>query len=175
MAGILKLKNELDNSWTDIPALIGPQGKSAYQLAVENGFKGTESEWLASLKGADGEVTFESLTDEQKASLKGDTGETGATFIPSVSEDGTLSWINDKDFINPTPVNIRGPQGAQGEQGIQGLQGPQGEKGDKGDTGEQGTAGYTPVRGTDYWTEEDQAAIVADVLAALPAAEEVSV
>lgn len=28
--------------------------------------------------------------------------------------------------------------------------------------------GYTPVRGTDYWTEDDQTAIVADVLAALP-------
>lgn len=27
---------------------------------------------------------------------------------------------------------------------------------------------FNPVRGTDYWTEEDQAAIVADVLAALP-------
>lgn len=31
-----------------------------------------------------------------------------------------------------------------------------------------GTDGNTPVKGTDYWTEEDQAAIVADVLAALP-------
>lgn len=29
--------------------------------------------------------------------------------------------------------------------------------------------GYTPVRGTDYWTAEDQRAIVDDVLAALPA------
>ena len=30
------------------------QGKSAYELAVENGFKGTEKEYLASLKGSDG-------------------------------------------------------------------------------------------------------------------------
>ena len=29
-------------------------GKSAYEIAVENGFKGTEQEYLASLKGADG-------------------------------------------------------------------------------------------------------------------------
>ena len=41
--------------------------------------------------------------------------------------------------------------------------------------GEQGPAGYTPVRGTDYWTESDQQAIVDAVLAALPAAEGVSV
>lgn len=27
------------------------QGKSAYEIAVDNGFKGTESEWLTSLEG----------------------------------------------------------------------------------------------------------------------------
>ena len=32
----------------------GEDGKSAYQIAVENGFIGTESEWLASLKGEKG-------------------------------------------------------------------------------------------------------------------------
>ena len=31
-----------------------PRGKSAYEVAVENGFSGTETEWLASLKGATG-------------------------------------------------------------------------------------------------------------------------
>lgn len=36
------------------------------------------------------------------------------------------------------------------------------------------SAYYKPVRGTDYWTEEDQAAIVNDVLAALPVGTEVS-
>ena len=35
-------------------------------------------------------------------------------------------------------------------------------KGDKGDTGP------APIRGTDYWTEEDKAAILQEVLAALP-------
>ena len=29
----------------------GLQGKSAYEIAVENGFQGTEQEWLESLKG----------------------------------------------------------------------------------------------------------------------------
>ena len=29
-------------------------------------------------------------------------------------------------------------------------------KGEKGDTGPQGPAGYTPVRGIDYWTEADK-------------------
>ena len=31
------------------------QGKSAYEIAVEHGFDGTEAEWLASLKGEKGE------------------------------------------------------------------------------------------------------------------------
>ena len=33
----------------------GLAGKSAYEVAVSNGFKGTETEWLASLKGEPGE------------------------------------------------------------------------------------------------------------------------
>lgn len=28
------------------------QGKSAYEIAVDNGFQGSETEWLASLEGA---------------------------------------------------------------------------------------------------------------------------
>lgn len=54
------------------------------------------------------------------------SGENGATFTPSVSEDGTLSWTNDKGLPNPDPVNIRGPQGEQGKQGVQGIRGLQG-------------------------------------------------
>ena len=50
--------------------------------------------------------------------------------------------------------------------------GPAGEPGKDGNPGE---PGYTPVKGTDYWTEEDKAAIVQDVLEAMPAAEEVGV
>lgn len=49
-----------------------------------------------------------------------------------------------------------GPAGPQGPQGIQGLQGIQGEKGDTGATGPEG---YTPVKGTDYWTADDVAEI----------------
>ena len=34
--------------------------------------------------------------------------------------------------------------------------------------GAKGEPGHTPVLGTDYWTEEDKAEMVADVIAALP-------
>ena len=39
---------------------------------------------------------------------------TAATFLPSVSQEGVLSWTNNKGLENPTPVNIKGPAGADG-------------------------------------------------------------
>ena len=86
----------------------------------------------------------------------GGKGEDGATFIPSVSADGIISWTNDKDLPNPEPVNIKGAKGdkgdkgdrgQQGVQGIQGERGEQGQKGDKGDRGEQGIQGVQGVQG----------------------------
>ena len=42
------------------------------------------------------------------------TGENGATFYPSVSADGVISWTNNKGLENPEPVNIRGGNGKDG-------------------------------------------------------------
>jgi len=55
---------ELSTPATDVIEIsfadIGPQGLSAYQVALANGFVGTEVEWLASLVGAGAdEVTGE--------------------------------------------------------------------------------------------------------------------
>lgn len=104
----------------------------------------------------------------------GADGEDGATFTPNVANDGTLSWTNNKELDNPTPVNIKGADGAKGDKGDKGdpftyedftaaqladlkgekgdkgdtgEQGIQGEKGDKGDTGEQGIQGVQGVKG----------------------------
>ena len=43
--------------------------------------------------------------------LPGEDGTDGATFIPSVSEAGVISWTNDGGLDNPNSVNIMGPQG----------------------------------------------------------------
>lgn len=43
-----------------------------------------------------------------------------------------------------------------------------GEKGDKGDPGEKGQDGYTPAKGTDYYTQADKEEMTNMVLAALP-------
>ena len=42
-----------DGNYIDIPAL---NGESAYNIAVKNGFVGTEAEWIESLKGEKGEI-----------------------------------------------------------------------------------------------------------------------
>lgn len=56
--------------------VIGRDGKSAYELAVKNGFKGTVEEWLESLKGEKGEAfEYSDFTDEQLAALKGEQGD----------------------------------------------------------------------------------------------------
>ena len=50
-----------DNMWTLIKPKVGTikgekgaDGKSAYEVAVANGYTGTQAQWLASLKGTDG-------------------------------------------------------------------------------------------------------------------------
>lgn len=47
--------------------------------------------------------------------LQGAKGESGATFTPSVSSSGDLSWTNDKGLTNPDLVNIKGEKGDTGE------------------------------------------------------------
>lgn len=82
------------------PGAPGKDGKSAYQIAVDNGFSGTEVEWLLSLKGETGAQGPKGETGAQgEAGPKGDTG-------------------------------AQGPQGETGTQGPQGIQGPKGDKGD---------------------------------------------
>lgn len=47
-------KKYTEKTVSGIGAIKGEDGKSAYKIAVENGFIGTEAEWLESLKGKDG-------------------------------------------------------------------------------------------------------------------------
>ena len=87
--------------------------------------------------GAKGEQGVQGLQgpkgDKGEKGDKGDPGPqgpaNGATFTPSVSADGVLSWTNDHSLENPDPVNIKGPKGDKGDAGTQGPKGDQGEKG----------------------------------------------
>ena len=97
--------------------VAGENGKSAYEIALDNGFEGTEAEWLNSLVGPMG--------PQGEQGIQGEVG----------------------------------PMGPQGEQGIQGEVGPMGPQGPAGEKGEDG---YTPVKGVDYFTEEDLADLKID-------------
>ena len=78
---ILKLDKE-----TTIPLIEG-LGKSAYAIAVAHGFRGTEQEWLDSLRGLQGPqgepgpkgdpFRYEDFTPEQLAALRGPKGDKG--------------------------------------------------------------------------------------------------
>lgn len=59
----------------------------------------------------------------------------GATFTPTITPEGVLSWSNNGGLENPLTVNLRGPQGERGEQGEQGVQGIQGIPGVNGAPG----------------------------------------
>ena len=92
--------NKIEQGIADAHAIVatpGDDGKSAYQVAVDNGFEGSEPEWLASLKGDKGDTgpkgdkggKGEPGTPGAKGD-KGDKGEPGADGFPSQSDWDTL-------------------------------------------------------------------------------------
>ena len=106
----------------------GMAGKSAYELAVEKGYRGTLDEWLASLNGSNGddgksayelavENGYRGTEEEWLASLKGsagDQGDDGVTPKLEVRDDGY--WYISYD--NGQTWNKLGPAtGDPGEDG----------------------------------------------------------
>ena len=95
---------------------------------------------------------------------KGDPGETGPQGEPGTNGADGISATHSWDGSTLTITSASGTSSAnlKGEQGIPGETGPQGPKGDQGEQGPQGLAGadgYTPIKGTDYWTEQDKVEI----------------
>lgn len=80
----------------------GVRGASAYEIAVDNGFSGTEKEWLDSLVGSDG-----ARGPEGPVGPKGDIGPVG-------------------------PMGPQGIQGIQGPVGLSGEKGDKGDPGSSG-------------------------------------------
>ena len=61
----------------------GLQGKSAYEVAVDNGYEGTEEQWLASLKGGDGDPGAAAGFGEVLASVDNNTGAPSVAVVAS--------------------------------------------------------------------------------------------
>lgn len=128
-------------------------------FAVRNGSKG--------VKGDTGEKG-----DKGDTGAKGATGSPGVNIqsvqqtVTSAADGGTNEVTVTLDNGTKSTFSVRnGSKGSKGDTGAKGDKGDTGEKGDKGDkgdrgatgaTGPTGVAGYTPVKGTDYWTEEDK-------------------
>jgi len=117
------------------PANPDATGASAYEVGVDNGFVGTEAQWLASIVGPQGP--------------KGDTGNQGIQGPQGIK--GDAGPKGDMGDIGPKgDQGIQGTQGPKGDiglQGTQGIQGPQGSIGPKGDIGEQGVQGPVGSKG----------------------------
>ena len=160
-----QVRNIINNNATDAESRlgslesgagpVGSDGDSAYQVAVNEGFLGSEADWLASLVGADGAdgaagptgPAGENGEDGSSVSLKGSV----ADFIslPGGAIQGDLwvtvdtgdGWVSDGAGGWSNVGQIQGPQG------IQGIQGIQGEKGDTGETGNVGPQGTQGIQG----------------------------
>lgn len=102
--------------------------------------------------------------------IKGEKGETGAQGVQGVQ--GETGPKGETGATGPQgPKGDKGDTGATGATGPAGADGEKGDKGDpgeKGETGAQGPAGYTPQKGTDYYTAADKTEMVNAVIAALP-------
>src|SRR5690554_1632529 len=98
----------------------GEDGKSAYEIAVDDGFIGTITEWLESLKGEDG--------DQGPEGPQGPAGADGAQ-----GPEGPQGPAGEQG-----PKGDKGDKGDQGEQGIPGPQGATGPEGPQGPAGNDG-------------------------------------
>lgn len=102
----------------------GKDGKSAYGIAVDNGFVGTEAEWLESLKGEKGSQGIQGKQGSRgEQGVKGDKGDKGDTGSKGAKGDTGAS-----------AYDIAVENGFTGTV-TEWLASLKGEKGDKGDTG----------------------------------------
>lgn len=171
----------LDNDGNKLK-VSGVDGKTAYDLAVEKGYKGTLEEWLESLKGSDGqngsdgksayelavEKGYTGTLEEWLLSLNGTNGSNGKSAYELAVEkgyEGTLDeWLE----------SLKGSNGSDGQDGSNGksayelavekgysgtieewLESLNGTDGKDGSDGENGKDGTTPILGVDsegYWT-----------------------
>lgn len=78
------------------PGPAGPKGDSAYQVAVANGFVGSESEWIASLKGPKG--------DPGQTGSQGPQGPSGAQGPQGVKGADGKTPVRGVDYWTETDI-----------------------------------------------------------------------
>lgn len=121
----------------------GVDGKSAYEIAVDNGYPGTEQAWLASLKGDKGDTGEPGTAGEKgEPGEKGDTGAAGKD-----GRDGTDGAAGRDGANGASAYEIAVQHGYSGTEAawLESLHGADGAKGDTGASGKDGADGFSPV------------------------------
>ena len=72
----------------------GNSGKSAYELAVDNGYVGTEEEWLASLKGTDGITTVQTTKIDKTCTFLSENWSSTVPYTQTVAVEGITELLN---------------------------------------------------------------------------------
>lgn len=92
------------------------KGKSAYQIALDEGFVGTEEEWLESLKGANGQNGVDGQNGTDGVGIE------SIEFKESLSNGDvyTITLTNKKTYDFTAPKGSKGDRGEQGEKGTDG-------------------------------------------------------
>jgi hypothetical protein len=147
------------NFSNNVTSQRGPRGYSNYELAVQNGYGGTEKEYLQSLVGPQGPQGPKGIQGEK--GVQGPKGETGSQGPQGIRGETGLQGIQGIQGIQGEK-GVQGPKGIQGEKGETGPQGPKGDKGEKGDVGLQGPQGERGSKGekgesfkyTDFTSEQ---------------------
>jgi hypothetical protein len=140
-----------------VPGTDGIDGDSGYQVAIDNGFVGTEAQWLASLVGPQGPQGIQGVQGE--AGPQGETGPAGpagadgADGTNGVDGDSGYQVAVDNGFVGTEAQLLASLVGPQGPTGPQGETGPQGDPGQGLSDG--GTTGQFLIKtsDTDYDTE----------------------
>ena len=130
---------------------------------VKNGKKGEPGpQGPKGDRGADGTVSFDQLTEEQKKSLIGPRGPQGETGMRGPQgETGAQGPKGDTGEVGPQgPKGDTGEVGPQGPKGDTGEVGPQGPKGETGEVGPQGPKGADGTVSFDQLTEQQKKSLV---------------
>ena len=121
----------------------GADGKSAYEIAVDNGYTGTEQAWLAFLKGDKGDTGEPGAAGEKgEPGEKGDTGAAGKD-----GRDGTDGTAGRDGANGSSAYEIAVQHGYSGSE-VAWLESLHGADGAKGDTGADGFSPSAKVEKT---------------------------